>query len=146
MGAFTAWSPLTSTVWHHIAWDEASGGMMGAGGASLATFANHRATDRHRCGLLRFVVDGLRRTSHSCVETPAPGAGVTGESSNLQQYDESLTSYYSGSHWWLSSASSCNPATAVLVAWLRTIRRIRRSHSGWNPCCIRSTYSLRLGK
>ena len=98
-------------------WDEASGGIMGAGGGSAAAFANTGLqTDIGVASCLSVV--GSSPLWKDCggqpiaaVETPAPGAGVTAESSNLQQYDESLTSYYSGSHWWLSSASTCNPAS-----------------------------------
>jgi hypothetical protein len=99
------------------AWDEASGGMMGAGDGSAANFANiGLQTDISVASCLSVV--GSSPLWKDCggqpiaaVETPAPGAGVTAESNNLQQYDDSLTSYYSGSHWWLSSASTCNPAS-----------------------------------
>ena len=90
-------------------WDEASGGIMGAGGASNATFSNTGVqTDIgvSSCTASSWWMD-CGGQPIAGVETPQPGAGVTGESSTLPQYDESLTNYYSGSHWWLSSASTC---------------------------------------
>ena len=93
------------------AWDEASGGMMGAGDASAATFANTGLqTDIGVASCLSFWTDCVGQPI-AAVETPRPGAGVTGESSNLGQYDDLLTSYGGGDHWWLSSASTCNPAS-----------------------------------
>ena len=93
-----------------IGWVDASGGIMGSGDSSLATFENaHLQTDigATSCGLLWIDCSGQAISADDRV------ADVTGESNNLKQYDESLTSYYSGSHWWLSSASGCDPATAA---------------------------------
>ena len=94
-----------------IGWVEASGGIMGAGDSSLAKFENtHLQTDigATSCGtpLLWIYCSGPSISADDHVQ------GVTGESNNLKQYDESLTSYYSGSHWWLSTASGCDPASA----------------------------------
>jgi len=89
-------------------WDEASGGIMGAS-VSTANFANTGlqtdigvASSLSSCLSLWKDCGGL---PIAAVETPPPGAGVTLESSSLQQYDYLLTRYYGGNHWWFSSAS-----------------------------------------
>lgn len=98
----------------NIGWVEAAGGIMGSGGSSQADFeGTWLQTDIgvNSCPNQISPVDPWR----DCGGQPISAddqvwEADTGESSNLAQYDESMTSYYSGSHWWISSASGCNPA------------------------------------
>ena len=107
----------------NVGWVEASGGIMGSGNSAIANFygtglqtdigvsscpnGGHLSLWRD-CGGQR-ILGGM---------TPQPGSQVTGESNNLNQYAESLTSYYQDTHWWLSSVSGVNYASQPMVQFV----------------------------
>jgi hypothetical protein len=85
-------------------WYQVSGGVMGAGGGSQAQFGKNPTIEQ-----TNIEADSCPRPSEfDACTSPQIAAisyqdGSTGESNDLQQFHPSLTSYYSGSHWWLSS-------------------------------------------
>ncbi|MGA2459796.1 MAG: zinc-ribbon domain-containing protein [Candidatus Bathyarchaeia archaeon] len=96
-------------------WSEASGGIMGAGGSSVANFQDTLLQTDIGVNSCPNQVNGGASLWRDCGGQPISADDYvreadTGESSALTQYDESMTSYYSYTHWWISSASGCNPA------------------------------------
>ena len=99
----------------NIGWIEAAGGIMGSGGSSQADFEGTWLQTDIGVNSCPNQVNGWASLWRDCGGQPISAddhvwEADTGESSTLTQYDESLTSYYSDNHWWLSSASGCNPA------------------------------------
>ncbi len=88
-------------------WTMSSGGMMGYGGSSEAEWGPNPTNLQTDIG-----VSSCKNPTHGdlFLDCPAPAItatynpqGPTGESSNLAQYGPLFTSYYRGTHWWLSS-------------------------------------------
>jgi len=88
-------------------WLTATGGVMGAGGGSQAEFADNPTLEQTNIAVAScpqpnsIILFGC--TSSPQIAAHTNSTIVTAESSNLEQYYPSLTSYWGGTHWWLSS-------------------------------------------